>query len=177
MEPQLQETIGSGTYFLKIKTRTGSFGLEAANNGDTEMKVTHRLQLVESRRGNTVYEKFQAVFPREIIEACGWHQGDELHFRQDREGHVVVSAHPYTPKLKPEADYERIRLAVWLTLHQNPHGLRWTQIREKASVLPKKPSPFLVAKLINDIGLLRERDAKTGRKIWRIGEARLFPRS
>jgi bifunctional DNA-binding transcriptional regulator/antitoxin component of YhaV-PrlF toxin-antitoxin module len=139
------------------------------------MKITHRLQLVESRRGNNVYEKFQAVFPRKLILECGWSQGDELHFRRDREDHVVVSAHPYAPKLKPEADYDRIRLAVWSTLHRNPNGMRWTQIRENAPILPKKPSPFLVAKLTIDIGLRRVRDAKSGSTIWRIGEARLFP--
>jgi bifunctional DNA-binding transcriptional regulator/antitoxin component of YhaV-PrlF toxin-antitoxin module len=133
------------------------------------MKTTHRVQLVETRRGNQVYEKFQAVFPRDIVEESGWDEGDELEFRRDRAGHVVVSAHPYDPKRKPEADYDIIRMTLFSLLHLNPNGLRWTQCRERSSYLPKKPSPFLVAKLIHDIGLRRDRDPETGKKIWRIG--------
>ena len=126
-----------------------------------------KLQLVETRRGNTIYEKFQVVLPKEIIVEAGWHEADEIDFAIDRKGRVIMSAHK--PLLKPrKMTYDEAREALFFILHSTPYGLTWSEIHAKAPALPIKPSPFWVPRFVTDLGLERHIEEKSGRKIWRI---------
>jgi bifunctional DNA-binding transcriptional regulator/antitoxin component of YhaV-PrlF toxin-antitoxin module len=131
-----------------------------------------KLQLVETRHGNTVYEKFQVVLPREIVEEAGWHVADEIDFAIDRKGRVTMSAHQPSPK-PMKITYDEARIALFHILHSEPRGVTWSEARAKAPALPIKPSPFWVARFVTDLGLERQIEKKSGRKIWRVpGELR-----
>jgi bifunctional DNA-binding transcriptional regulator/antitoxin component of YhaV-PrlF toxin-antitoxin module len=126
-----------------------------------------KLQLIKTMRGNAVYEKFQVVLPRKIVEDAGWHEKDEIEFDVDRKGRVIMSGHEPQPKPR-KLTYDEAREALFFLLHSTPYGLSYCEIHAKAPALPIKPSSHWVTRLEIDIGLRRYVDKKTGRKIWLI---------
>jgi bifunctional DNA-binding transcriptional regulator/antitoxin component of YhaV-PrlF toxin-antitoxin module len=134
------------------------------------MKTSHHLQYVESRsksRPDAVYGKYQVVIPEDTVEKVGWHVGAELIFQVDREKRVIMSLSP--PTIKPKKlTYEEARTALFNILTPSSEGLTWTEIHEKNPALPQIPSPFWIRRFEFDLGLKREIDERTGRKLWRI---------
>ena len=134
------------------------------------MKTSHHLQYVESRsksQPNVVYGKYQVVIPEDTVKKVGWNEGAELIFQIDRANRVIVSLSPPTIKLR-KLTYDETRTALFNILLSSPHGLTWTEIRERNPAMPQKPSPFWIPKFEIDLGLKREEDEKTGRMLWRI---------
>lgn len=65
--------------------------------------------------------------------------------------------------------YEEFRDKIENVLKKEPNGLSWTEIRKKASLYQKFPNNKWVAKLQEDIGLVREKIK--GKPIWKLKSA------
>lgn len=134
------------------------------------MKIGHHLQYVETRskrRPDDVYGKYQVVIPEETVEKAGWNVGAELTFHVDRDKRVIMSLSP--PTIKPKKlTYEEARTALFNILISSTQGLTWTEIHERNPALPRIPSPFWIRRFEFDLGLKREVDERTGKKLWRI---------
>ena len=62
--------------------------------------------------------------------------------------------------------YEEFRDKIENVLKKEPNGLSWTEIRKKANLYQKFPNNKWVAKLQEDIGLVREKIK--GKPIWKL---------
>lgn len=63
--------------------------------------------------------------------------------------------------------YEEFRQIIEQELKKAPHGLTWTQIRERRpEIYQKFPANQWVRRMEKDIGLMRSK--KAGKVIWRL---------
>jgi len=134
------------------------------------MKTTHCLQYIETRskiHRDVVYGKYQVVIPEGIIAKTGWQVGQRVDFQVDRSNRVIMSASTARPELK-KMTYDEARVALFNILIAAPQGLTWTEIHERNQHLPMKPNPFWVQRFEIDLGVRREVNGSTGKKLWRI---------
>ncbi len=127
-----------------------------------------KLQRIETKGPNKVYVKYQVVIPTHMVTQLGWQKDDEVSFEIDRRNRLFLQAQPATQSTQKEKRmaYNEFRSEVREILMSAPEGLTWSQIRERGTDLPARPSALWVRKLEGDIGLRRATQAKTYRKIW-----------
>jgi len=128
-----------------------------------------KLQRIETKGLNRVYVKYQVVIPTHMVTQLGWQGDDEVNFEIDRRRRLFLQAHPATQSTQKEKrmGYDEFRKEVHRILISAPDGLTWTEICEKGTNLPARPSALWVRRLESDIGLKRLPEAKTYRKIWK----------
>jgi len=127
-----------------------------------------KLQKHTSRQiGETEYSKWVVVVPPPQIEELGWEEGEEL--ESEVKGKALIVKQLTTKPKKPEKiPYEKFRDQIAELLKAEPHGLSWTEIKEKLKLPQKVPNNMWVRMMEIDISLTRELDAKTGKTIWRL---------
>lgn len=127
-----------------------------------------KLQRIETKCLGKTYAKYQIVIPTDIVKQAGWLPKDSIRFALDRNGRVIMYVDNATCTSSKRMSYDEMCTEVTRVLVSVPEGLAWSEIRKTAPCLPIKPSAFWVRRMEGDIGLVRETEAKTYRKIWKL---------
>lgn len=118
--------------------------------------------------GEKEYEKWVIVVPPPRIRELGWREGMELEaiVRGDE---LVIRPLENKPEKPKRMTYEEFKEIIREELEKAPEGLTWTQIKGRRSELYQKvPNNLWVRMLEQDIGLVRVKDSRTGKTIWRL---------
>ncbi len=128
-----------------------------------------RLQRRASRVVNGfVYTKWIITIPPSDIEKLQWKEGDELE-SEVKDNVLVLKKSEKPPEAKePKMSYEQFKRAIAGVLSATPDGLSWTDIRERLSLPQRVPNNLWVRMMERDINLLRIKDVKTGKTLWRV---------
>jgi bifunctional DNA-binding transcriptional regulator/antitoxin component of YhaV-PrlF toxin-antitoxin module len=128
-----------------------------------------RLQGSPSRRsGSKQYIKHQVVIPNNDIQQLGWKHGDYLERRITAKGLLLYKVDPRLHTKEPE--YEEFKQAVTRILAVLEKGCTWSELRLKASLRQRTPSPIWVRRMEDEKILERVRDRATFRVIWRLSQ-------
>jgi len=126
-----------------------------------------RLQRSISRRiGAKEYVKHQVVIPNNIIAQAGWDLGDHIEAKVTAKGILLHKAEPKQPDNR--LDYEQFKRTVVSALTTIPQGCSWSELRIKAGLKQKTPSPIWVKQLEEETGLKRLQGETTSKMIWRL---------
>jgi len=129
-----------------------------------------RLQCRKNRIvGDSTYVKWIVTIPPAQVTELGWKEGEYL-MSEIKGGDLVLRKND-VPKEKPKSNrssYEQFKSQVSLILRSSPEGLSWTQLREQLGLPQKVPNNLWVKMMEKDINLLRTKDQKSGKTIWRI---------
>jgi hypothetical protein len=114
------------------------------------------------------YIKYQAVFPKHIVERLGWNYVRYLEPRI-RGGLLVLNkAEPKQSNKKP--DYEQFKKSIVHALMVFPNGCTWEELRPKAGLPQKTPSPIWTKRMEDKQILARLHDPNSGNTIWKLQE-------
>jgi len=126
-----------------------------------------RLQRSVSRRlGSREYVKHQVVIPNNIIAQVRWSLGENIEARATAKGILLYKTDP--KQLDEKLDYEQFKRTVVNALTTIPLGCSWSELRIKAGLKQKTPSPIWVKQLEEETGLKRLQGETTSRMIWRL---------
>jgi len=115
----------------------------------------------------SVYAKWIITIPPAEVEKLQWKEGDELE-SEVKDGVLAVKKSETPPEKKePKMGYEQFKAAIRDVLSTIPDGLTWTDIRQKLSLPQRVPNNLWVKMMERDINLVRVKDARTGKTIWR----------
>lgn len=112
--------------------------------------------------------KHQVVIPNNDIQQLGWKSGDYLERRITAKGLFLYKVDPRLQTKEPE--YEEFKQAVTRTLAVLQDGCTWSELRLKASLRQRTPSPIWVRRMEDEKILERVRDRATFRVIWRLSQ-------
>jgi bifunctional DNA-binding transcriptional regulator/antitoxin component of YhaV-PrlF toxin-antitoxin module len=133
-----------------------------------------RLQGSPSRRlGSKQYVKHQVVIPNSDIKQLGWKAGDYLERRITAKGLFLCKVDPRLRTKEPE--YEEFKQAVTRTLAVLEKGCTWSELRLKADLAQRTPSPIWVTRMEDEGILKRARDHVTSRTIWKLSQEQPVP--
>jgi len=133
-----------------------------------------RLQTSTSRRvGNKTYTKNQIVIPNGLVTQLRWNPGDQLGARITANRLLVYKVEA-KQNIKPS--YEQFREAVTSVLRVVPQGCPWSDVRVKAALRQRTPSPVWVRRMEDEKKLERIRNS-TSQVIWKLPEEELKDRS
>lgn len=113
------------------------------------------------------------MLPNNAIEQVGWTQGDYLDVRVTPKGMLIYKTDP-KQKTK-QLSYEEFKEAVTRTLSTIPKGCPWSELKLKADLKQRTPSPIWVRRMENERILERVRDHATFRVIWRLSQEQSAP--
>jgi len=126
-----------------------------------------KLQRSISRRiGCREYVKHQVVIPNDVITQVGWNLGDHIEARATAKGILLYKTDLKHPDEK--LDYEQFKRTVVNALTTIPSGCSWSELRIKAGLKQKTPSPIWVKQLEEETGMKRLQDGANSRVIWRL---------
>jgi len=126
-----------------------------------------KLQRSISRRiGGQEYVKHQVVIPNNVITQVGWNLGDHIEARVTARGILLYRTDPKQPSKR--LDYDQFRRMVVGALTTIPQGCSWSELRIKAGLKQKTPSPIWVKQLEEETGMKRLQDETNSRMIWRL---------
>ena len=128
-----------------------------------------RLQRSISRRlRGKEYVKYQIVIPNSAVVQLGWSPGDQLESGVNSKGLLVYKVEPTQKNKRP--DYKQFKEAVTSVLMSLRQGCTWSELRLKAGLHQKTPSPTWVERMENENILERIRDSVTSQVTWRLPE-------
>ncbi len=133
-----------------------------------------RLQRSVGRhRGDKEYPKHQIVVPNKIIEQLGWNPREYLEPRVTKKGLLLYKADE--PKQQnSKLDYEQFKQSIVDTLMTFPNGCTWEELRLKAGLPQKTPSPIWTKRMEDEQILARLHDSSSGNIIWKLQEKYLM---
>ena len=117
--------------------------------------------------GDNEYAKWIVIIPPSVVEELEWKEGQELESRA--KGRTLVVKPQKERKEQPKKmSYDEFSDKIETLLKTEPEGLTWTEIRSTLKFPQKVPNNLWVRMMERDIGLVRELNAKTARKTWRL---------
>jgi len=127
-----------------------------------------RLQRSVSRRlTGKEYVKFQVVLPNVAVERLGWNHGDNLEWNVTPRGKLLI--HKVDRKRETEEPrYEEFKESVIRALIPLPKGCTWSQVRLRAGLSQRTPSPLWVRRMEDEKILQRVRDRATSHTVWKL---------
>jgi bifunctional DNA-binding transcriptional regulator/antitoxin component of YhaV-PrlF toxin-antitoxin module len=125
-----------------------------------------QLQRIPTHHSGKEYHKHQITIPNDAIRQLEWDRGDSLETRVTERGLFVYRVEP--KQQHKRTDYGQFKEAIISTLMASPTGCTWEELRLKAGLPQKTPSPIWTKRMEDEKILERIRDPATSQIIWKL---------
>jgi hypothetical protein len=125
-----------------------------------------QLQRIVTRRSGKEYHKHQITIPNDAIRQLEWNKGDSLETRVTERGLLVYKVEPKQPNRRP--DYDQFKESIIDALMVSPNGCTWKELRLKAGLPQRTPSPIWTKRMEDERIITRLRDPNTPNTIWKL---------